>query len=1079
MISGLEHDKEYHALVELGMRDPEGLLRRVQNAQCAGPGGLKKFVKLMWKFVEPARDFVDGWHIDAICEHLEAVTSGQITRLLINVPPGFCKAISKDAMVLTRRGRICLGDVVVGDEILTHRGRFRKVLAVHDQGLLPTLTVTTEGGRIIHAEHDHPFLTPRGWIKAEDLRLWENLAAVSSLEAPGPDYVTIEEARLLGYLVGDGSVTHSPNFTNADEDVLFDFQRCADVCGFSTTVQPASPSHKKKNAIFTRIGLRGALRWLEKHNLRRKNSYTKRIPEAVLRSGPNVIANFLGAYWSCDGTIRVRHTGKRGSIYLSSCTTVGYDLAFDIQHALIRIGIDSRIHRRDAKLETKAQPGGRYISYNVMTCNWAEVAKFADLPGLSFRKRLLCMHLPPQRFFQGPLFEDKIIDIQEGANADCRCLTVEEDCSFTANDIAVHNSLITNVFFPSWEWAPMKLSHLRYMCVSYSQDLTIRDNVRFRQIITGDDYVARWPHVQPSKDQFSLTKAGNTDLGWKLASSVSGIGTGERADRVICLAHDVVITTNKGGIPIGEIVDACLPVRIAGWNGTEIVLQDIEAYEINPGSELVEVEHEHGTIAATDDHPVWIYGKGYIGIQHVKPGDKVIQCTSDKFPPGLDYSTVRTVKRTGRIPDQTYNLRVAPHHNYFANGILVHNCDDPNSIKDAESDKVRDSTNMWYSEVLPSRLNSPKTSAIITIQQRTHEEDVSGLILSRNLGYEHLMIPMRYDSSRRYVSCIGWTDPRGLDENGCETDENDGSLAWPEMYGEKETEKLESAIGPYATAGQLQQTPVPRGGVIFDRDWWQPWEIREDGKIVYPPFDYVMASVDTAFTEKQENDYSAMTVWGVWRDDGESFLAPRYVDDPTEMQRVASDTRPKCMLIAGWQKRLSLHGPPDQRPYSISDDEWNSPYWRKERQKTWGLVEWVVDTAKRWRIDRLLIETQAAGHTLNQELRRLHSGGDWDVQMISARGDKKARAIAVQHLFSNGLIYVPTYADGRLPGWADIIVSQFSSFPRTRHKDIVDSGTHALQHLRDAGLLMRKDEFEDAYLDELQHRAPQQPLYDV
>ena len=29
-----------------------------------------------------------GWHIDAIAEHLEAVTAGEINRLLINVPPG-------------------------------------------------------------------------------------------------------------------------------------------------------------------------------------------------------------------------------------------------------------------------------------------------------------------------------------------------------------------------------------------------------------------------------------------------------------------------------------------------------------------------------------------------------------------------------------------------------------------------------------------------------------------------------------------------------------------------------------------------------------------------------------------------------------------------------------------------------------------------------------------------------------------------------------------------------------------------------------------------------------------------------
>lgn len=35
-------------------------------------GGLKKFIELSWREIEPGREFVSGWHIDAICEHLEA-----------------------------------------------------------------------------------------------------------------------------------------------------------------------------------------------------------------------------------------------------------------------------------------------------------------------------------------------------------------------------------------------------------------------------------------------------------------------------------------------------------------------------------------------------------------------------------------------------------------------------------------------------------------------------------------------------------------------------------------------------------------------------------------------------------------------------------------------------------------------------------------------------------------------------------------------------------------------------------------------------------------------------------------------
>jgi predicted phage terminase large subunit-like protein len=55
---------------------------------------LYDFVKLAWPVVEPGTTFVHGWHIDAICQHLEAVTSGQIRNLLITVPPRHMKSLA-------------------------------------------------------------------------------------------------------------------------------------------------------------------------------------------------------------------------------------------------------------------------------------------------------------------------------------------------------------------------------------------------------------------------------------------------------------------------------------------------------------------------------------------------------------------------------------------------------------------------------------------------------------------------------------------------------------------------------------------------------------------------------------------------------------------------------------------------------------------------------------------------------------------------------------------------------------------------------------------------------------------------
>ena len=53
---------------------------------------LSAFVREAWHVLEPGQPFVHGWHVDAICEHLEAITSGELNRLLINIPPGTMKS---------------------------------------------------------------------------------------------------------------------------------------------------------------------------------------------------------------------------------------------------------------------------------------------------------------------------------------------------------------------------------------------------------------------------------------------------------------------------------------------------------------------------------------------------------------------------------------------------------------------------------------------------------------------------------------------------------------------------------------------------------------------------------------------------------------------------------------------------------------------------------------------------------------------------------------------------------------------------------------------------------------------------
>lgn len=54
---------------------------------------LADFARMAWPILEPGVELKWGWALDAICDHLEAVTRGDIKRLLMNVPPGMMKSL--------------------------------------------------------------------------------------------------------------------------------------------------------------------------------------------------------------------------------------------------------------------------------------------------------------------------------------------------------------------------------------------------------------------------------------------------------------------------------------------------------------------------------------------------------------------------------------------------------------------------------------------------------------------------------------------------------------------------------------------------------------------------------------------------------------------------------------------------------------------------------------------------------------------------------------------------------------------------------------------------------------------------
>lgn len=55
---------------------------------------LAEFWRAVWDIVEPSRELIWSWHMDALCEHLEAVTAGDIKQLTIQIPPGMAKSLA-------------------------------------------------------------------------------------------------------------------------------------------------------------------------------------------------------------------------------------------------------------------------------------------------------------------------------------------------------------------------------------------------------------------------------------------------------------------------------------------------------------------------------------------------------------------------------------------------------------------------------------------------------------------------------------------------------------------------------------------------------------------------------------------------------------------------------------------------------------------------------------------------------------------------------------------------------------------------------------------------------------------------
>jgi predicted phage terminase large subunit-like protein len=174
-------------------------------------------------------------------------------------------------------------------------------------------------------------------------------------------------------------------------------------------------------------------------------------------------------------------------------------------------------------------------------------------------------------------------------------------------------------------------------------------------------------------------------------------------------------------------------------------------------------------------------------------------------------------------------------------------CDDPIKPQDISKASLANCLE-WWNETMSSRLVDFKKSARVIIMQRLHVNDLAGEML-RAGGYEHLNLPMEYETKFHCHTSIGFSDPR----------KKEGELLWPQKCPSDAVAEIKKDINSErGIAAQLQQQPVPHSGAIFKRDGIQHYQL-------LPSMSTIVSSWDCTFKESGSS-YVVGQVWGVTRD---------------------------------------------------------------------------------------------------------------------------------------------------------------------------------------------------------------------
>ena len=170
-------------------------------------------------------------------------------------------------------------------------------------------------------------------------------------------------------------------------------------------------------------------------------------------------------------------------------------------------------------------------------------------------------------------------------------------------------SRLARVMFPLWLWT--NRPWMRVIGASYALALSERDSYYARTVIQSDWYQRNFG-VSISSEMGARVNFDNTSMGGMRAISVGGATTGFRGDLLLCFPGDAVVATERGDMPIKEVVEKSDPnLRVWSLDAKkgEMVLEAPSRWMKNPGDDIYEVGFSDGTkMRCTGDHKVLTLG---------------------------------------------------------------------------------------------------------------------------------------------------------------------------------------------------------------------------------------------------------------------------------------------------------------------------------------------------------------------------------------------------------------------------------------------------------------------------------------